>query len=61
MLRAILSNRLSTNNEAKENRTLHKTPSKKALNKTSKFYYFYLFIIIIIVFFKILKMFEIIS
>jgi len=34
MLRAILSNRLSTNNEAKENRTLHKTPSKKALNKT---------------------------
>ncbi|ORX59351.1 hypothetical protein BCR36DRAFT_343384 [Piromyces finnis] len=34
MLRAILSNRLSSNNEAKENRTLHKTPSKKALNKT---------------------------
>jgi len=34
MLRAILTNRLSTNNEAKENRTLHKTPSKKGLNKT---------------------------
>ncbi|ORX77980.1 hypothetical protein BCR32DRAFT_270306 [Anaeromyces robustus] len=34
MLRAILSNRLSTNNEAKENRTVHKTPSKKGLNKT---------------------------
>jgi len=34
MLRAILSNRLSSNNEAKENRSLHKTPSKKTLNKT---------------------------
>jgi len=33
MLRAILSNRLSSNNEAKENRNLHKTP-KKTLNKT---------------------------
>jgi len=41
MLRAILSNRLSTNNEAKENRTLHKTPSKKALNKTSNFLYIF--------------------
>jgi len=40
MLRAILSNRLSSNNEAKENRTIHKTPSKKALNKTSNYYYF---------------------
>jgi len=34
MLRAILTNRLSTNNEAKENRSIHKTPNKKALNKT---------------------------